>query len=275
MPARWPRWARMPATSPVCCAIGLPRATRRAAVLAIDPAPKPALVELAAERQVLELIRRTSLEALPEIDLPDVVVIDGDHNYWTVTEELRLIAARASGPDLPLILLHDVGWPHGRRDDYFAVEQIPEEHRQPVAGEAGGHLPRRPGPAPGRAAVSRTPRGPRAGRATGCARRSRTSSPPTTGCASRSCRPSSASAPSGTSGPSGRTGWRRCWRPWDDNGMVARLEAAPGAPPRGRRTPSRPRSGRRVTEARARRPCCAGCSNPAPSRWPSGSRGCA
>ena len=55
-----------------------------------------------------------------------VVVIDGDHNYWTVSEELRLLSERAPGAELPLLLFHDVCWPHARRDDYFAPELIPE-----------------------------------------------------------------------------------------------------------------------------------------------------
>ena len=44
---------------------------------------------LERERAEVELIRETSLEALPRIEMPDVVVIDGDHNYHTVSEELR------------------------------------------------------------------------------------------------------------------------------------------------------------------------------------------
>ena len=47
------------------------------------------------------------------------MIIDGDHNYYTVSEELRLIAERARTAPLPLLLFHDVCWPHARRDDYF------------------------------------------------------------------------------------------------------------------------------------------------------------
>jgi hypothetical protein len=120
-----------------------------ARVGAIDPAPQPALEALARERRDIELIRQTSLEALPRIPLPDAVVIDGDHNYWTVSEELRLIGERATGDELPLLLFHDVNWPHARRDDYFDVTQIPAEYRHPVAGEAGGIAPGDPGLRPG------------------------------------------------------------------------------------------------------------------------------
>jgi hypothetical protein len=44
--------------------------------------------------------------------------------------------------------LLDVGWPHGRRDDYFAPEQIPAEQRQPIAPE-GCLYPGDPGTRPG------------------------------------------------------------------------------------------------------------------------------
>ena len=115
-----------------------------AKVIAIDPMPQKELVELHARRPELELIREPSLEALRHIDLPDVVVIDGDHNHHTVSAELRLIAERAQDGLLPLLMFHDVCWPHGRRDDYFEPELVPEEHRQPIA-PGGGLHPDEPG----------------------------------------------------------------------------------------------------------------------------------
>lgn len=117
-----------------------------ARVTAIDPAPQPDLVALAGARPELELVQATSLEALREIPLPDAVVIDGDHNYFTVAGELRLIGERAPGAELPLLLFHDVGWPHGRRDDYFDPEAIPEP--RPLAG-GEGLFPGDPGTRPG------------------------------------------------------------------------------------------------------------------------------
>ncbi len=116
-----------------------------ASIGAIDPSPQEQLVELADEHEGLELIRETSLDALPHLAPTDVVIIDGDHNYYTVREELRLIGERAPGSDLPLLLFHDVCWPHGRRDDYFDQSQIPAEYRQPMAGEYAGIFPEDPG----------------------------------------------------------------------------------------------------------------------------------
>ncbi len=112
-----------------------------ARVLAVDPSPQPALVELSERHQGVELVRQTSLEALPEVELPDVAIIDGDHNYYTVSEELRLIGERAEGASLPLLLFHDVCWPHGRRDDYFDQQLIPPDFRHPMVGDGAGIFP--------------------------------------------------------------------------------------------------------------------------------------
>ncbi|MGH2866705.1 MAG: class I SAM-dependent methyltransferase [Solirubrobacteraceae bacterium] len=114
-------------------------------VTAIDPAPQPALVAMAGEHEVLELVRETSLEALARVELADVIILDGDHNYYTVVEELRLIAERTGGSKLPLLLFHDVAWPHGRRDDYFDPGQIPAELRQPLIPSGSGLFPGDPG----------------------------------------------------------------------------------------------------------------------------------
>jgi Methyltransferase domain len=119
-----------------------------ARVVAIDPMPQPALVRLAEERPGLSLVRESSLEALEHIELPDVVIVDGDHNYHTVSEELRLIGERAPAAELPLLLFHDVGWPHGRRDAYYVPELIPESARRPLR-EGGGLFPGERGTIPG------------------------------------------------------------------------------------------------------------------------------
>jgi hypothetical protein len=108
-------------------------ATRAGAhVVAIEPSPHRRLIELSERHPELELIQATSHEALRHLRLPDAVIIDGDHNYYTVSEELRRIDEKAPGREIPLLLFHDVGWPHGRRDAYWKLERIPEEHRQPA-----------------------------------------------------------------------------------------------------------------------------------------------
>lgn len=119
-----------------------------ARIVTIDPSPHDALVELADERDELELVRATSLEALEQIALPDAVIVDGDHNYYTVTQELATIYGLSQGRRLPLLLFHDVCWPHARRDDYFDPTQLPEEARHPYVAGAG-LFPGDPGVHPG------------------------------------------------------------------------------------------------------------------------------
>jgi hypothetical protein len=115
-----------------------------ARITAIDPTPQDRLRALEADHPELDLIRETSHGALAHIDMPDAVIIDGDHNYYTVSEELRIIGERAGAGALPLLIFHDVGWPHARRDSYYAPERIPDEARQPVV-ERGGIAPGEPG----------------------------------------------------------------------------------------------------------------------------------
>jgi cephalosporin hydroxylase len=79
--------------------------------------------------------RGLSLDVLPTLGPVDAALIDGDHNWYTVYNELRLLAegARRHGTRLPVLILHDVLWPYGRRDLYYAPERIPAEFRQPYA----------------------------------------------------------------------------------------------------------------------------------------------
>jgi hypothetical protein len=106
-----------------------------ARITAVEPEPRPELLELDESRPELELLRETSHEALRRPQRHDAVVIDGDHNYYTLSEELRLIGEKQGEP--PLVLFHDLCWPHARRDTYYAPERIPEELRQPLVRNAG------------------------------------------------------------------------------------------------------------------------------------------
>lgn len=76
-----------------------------------------------------------SLDVLPTLGPVDAALIDGDHNWYTVYNELRLLheVSRATGTELPVLIMHDVLWPYGRRDLYYSPETIPEEFRQPYA----------------------------------------------------------------------------------------------------------------------------------------------
>jgi methyltransferase family protein len=85
------------------------------------------------------VMRSISLEALasnriPESALPfDCILIDGDHNWYTVFNELSLIRERGLLRPGGFIFFHDVAWPYGRRDMYYQPETIPAEFRHPHA----------------------------------------------------------------------------------------------------------------------------------------------
>lgn len=109
-----------------------------AEIAAVDPVPPDDLLELAKAHPELELIEETSDRVLgAPRTLPDAIVLDGDHNYHTLSQELALIAERAGNEPLPLLTFHDVYWPHARRDTYYAPDRIPEERRQPLAHRTG------------------------------------------------------------------------------------------------------------------------------------------
>lgn len=99
---------------------------------AIDPAPHPKLDLDELRRQYGDAFvfhRALSLDALTRIRDPDFVLIDGDHNWYTVSQELRLLERMSR--QWPTTFLHDIGWPYGRRDMYYDPAGIPPDHRQP------------------------------------------------------------------------------------------------------------------------------------------------
>jgi SAM-dependent methyltransferase len=85
--------------------------------------------------------RMTSLQALGAIGCFDVVLIDGDHNWYTVFHELMALQANclAESRPLPVIVCHDTAWPYARRDLYYDPASIPPEFRHPF--RSAGVLP--------------------------------------------------------------------------------------------------------------------------------------
>jgi hypothetical protein len=73
-----------------------------------------------------------SLEVLPELREPfECILIDGDHNWYTVYHELAMIRSQGLLAPHGAVFFHDVAWPYGRRDMYYQPEAIPEEFRHP------------------------------------------------------------------------------------------------------------------------------------------------
>jgi hypothetical protein len=97
--------------------------------------PEPRFDTEALPRDGVVLHRDLSLNVLPSLPAVDVALVDGDHNWYTVVNELRQLqrAAREGRRPMPVVLCHDVAWPYGRRDLYYFPETIPDEFRQPWA----------------------------------------------------------------------------------------------------------------------------------------------
>jgi len=104
---------------------------RRAGILdhitVVDTALSNQVMELGQDSHVT-LISKSSLVALLDLHAHDLYIIDGDHNYYTVLNELRLIHATNQNA---IVLLHDVGWPWGRRDLYYDPNNLPKSAVRP------------------------------------------------------------------------------------------------------------------------------------------------
>ena len=108
-------------------------AARRARLHVVDPEPLYDVAELeAAHGERLVFHRAPSLEVLNRLGSMDAVLIDGDHNWFTVYSELKMLEA-TQRRHFPLVVLHDVAWPFARRDMYYAPARIPARYRRPYA----------------------------------------------------------------------------------------------------------------------------------------------
>jgi methyltransferase family protein len=104
----------------------------------VEPEPTLEVERLDRELERFHLVRGLSPAALEGIGPADAWVIDGDHNYWTVSRELEHAdgAAREAGSPA-LLVLHDVGWPCARRDHYYAPDAIPDDGVHPHSFDHG------------------------------------------------------------------------------------------------------------------------------------------
>ncbi|MCK9893823.1 class I SAM-dependent methyltransferase [Frankia sp. AgB32] len=102
--------------------------------------PNPGVEPAAGGGLDVQVIRGYSPQALDGHAPTDAYLIDGDHNYATVRGELAAIADavdRFGRSYFPMVILHDVGWPAGRRDQYYAPDRIAADDRQPHSWDVG------------------------------------------------------------------------------------------------------------------------------------------
>lgn len=99
-------------------------------LISIDPFPDECVNELESEYgNNFFLIRDLSLNVLSNIEKAQVIFIDGDHNWYTVYHELISIQNK-NERYFPLVFLHDIEWPYGKRDMYYNPDNIPSEYIQ-------------------------------------------------------------------------------------------------------------------------------------------------
>jgi hypothetical protein len=90
----------------------------------------PTLSDALRNSENVTLYLEDSLAALSKIRSMDLVLIDGDHNYFTVLNELKLIQILSKQYGLPFIAFHDVNYPYARRDQYCQPEKIPASYKK-------------------------------------------------------------------------------------------------------------------------------------------------
>jgi hypothetical protein len=109
-----------------------------------DPSPAEGLQDILARFPEEHVFYPMSgARALLRSEPPDLVLLDGDPNWFTVHNELNLLRRLSAerGLPFPCVLVHNVAWPYGRRDAYANPRAV--EEKQPFAflgvvpGEAG------------------------------------------------------------------------------------------------------------------------------------------
>lgn len=116
---------------------------------AIDPSPGAALLELAAADPRVKVYVARGTDALGRIGAVDLLLLDGDPNWSTTLAEIELAVARSreAGLPAPVIVVHGVHWPFGRRDGYHAADAPAAPLRREAA--AAGLAPGRARPVDG------------------------------------------------------------------------------------------------------------------------------
>src|SRR5690349_52109 len=88
----------------------------------VDPVALPSLQKVIDEfPDVVTFHNCKSIEVVTKAPTPDILFLDGDHNWRTVFTELSQLYARArdAGALPPILLAHDCAWPYARRDMYY------------------------------------------------------------------------------------------------------------------------------------------------------------
>ncbi|MGH3695664.1 MAG: class I SAM-dependent methyltransferase [Pseudonocardiaceae bacterium] len=111
-------------------ASGLYASLGASAVYCVEPYPTEEIRASLAADEALHLIEKLSPDALADLPVADLYVLDGDHNYAVVRQELDWILSHA--PEA-VVVMHDLLWPCARRDLYYEPSSLPTEAKHPAS----------------------------------------------------------------------------------------------------------------------------------------------
>jgi hypothetical protein len=104
----------------------------------VDPSPTAEFRLWVMRNPHVRHLAMPSLDAFAQLKDIDAWIVDGDHNWYTVYHELIEIEKICRRDHKPLLaFFHDITWPCGRRDMYYAPERIPAQYRHPCRRDAG------------------------------------------------------------------------------------------------------------------------------------------
>lgn len=98
-------------------------------LVSVDTVRPPEVDALLERYPNFTFIQDMSLNVIPSLGGLDVVLLDGDHNYYTVRTELENLWTHQDV--FPLVILHDVDGPWGRLDLYYNEGNIPSGWLRP------------------------------------------------------------------------------------------------------------------------------------------------
>jgi hypothetical protein len=96
-------------------------------LFSIEPSPNEQVEMLFEKNNRANLYKGKSLDIIKKLPTMDTWFIDGDHNWYTVFNELQAINSKDPKAERSIIFLHDIGFPWAYRDLYYNPKDIPAE----------------------------------------------------------------------------------------------------------------------------------------------------
>lgn len=115
---------------------------KKVELVTVEPSPSQALAAQAIDSEAYNLYQGLGLIYLLAPGCrAEFTLIDGDHNYFSVYNELKLLDRAWSERGAEgVVLVHHVGWPCARRDSYYEPDALPSEVVHPHSFDLGASL---------------------------------------------------------------------------------------------------------------------------------------